>query len=83
MEQVKEFVERLRELNGEEIRSVVFPPGVDEYMRDRVLAGDVETVAFMHRLAWIFGMQTGQAAAVAQAEREAATATPKARRIEA
>ena len=79
MEQVKDFVDRLREMNGDEIRSVVFPPGVDEYMKDRVLAGDVETVAFMHRLAWIFGMQTGQAAAQAQAE---SISTPQ-RRIEA
>jgi len=80
MEQVKDFVDRLREMNGDEIRSVVFPPGVDEYMKDRVLAGDVETVAFMHRLAWIFGMQTGQAAA--QVQSKSTSATPQ-RRIEA
>lgn len=79
MEEVKAFIDRLRETNGMEISGVVFPPGVDEYMKDRVLAGDFETVSFMHRLAWIFGMQTGQAAAEAQRE---AAAPPK-RRIEA
>jgi hypothetical protein len=66
MEEVRAFIERMKQMHGDEVRSVQFPDGVDEFMRDRVLAGDLETVAFMHRLAWIFGMQTGQAAAMAQ-----------------
>jgi hypothetical protein len=62
-EEVKTFIERMKEVNGTEVRNVPFPPGVDEYMRDRVLAGDIETVSFMHRLAWMFGVQVGQASA--------------------
>jgi hypothetical protein len=81
MDEVKAFIERMKEMHGDEVRGVTFPDGVDEFMRDRVMAGDLETVAFMHRLAWIFGMQTGQAALLAQQEREA-EAIPK-RRIEA
>jgi hypothetical protein len=81
MDEVKAFIERMKQLHGDEVRGVQFPEGVDEYMRDRVLAGDLETVSFMHRLAWIFGMQTGQAALLAQQEREAEA--PVKKRIEA
>ncbi len=77
-EEVKAFIERMKELNGEEVRNVQFPPGVDDYMRDRVLAGDVETVSFMHRLAWMFGVQVGQASAQFQQQ----IPTPK-RKVEA
>jgi hypothetical protein len=62
-EEIKAFIERMKESNGAEVQGVQFPPGVDEYMRDRVLAGDIETVSFMHRLAWVFGVQVGQASA--------------------
>ncbi|MFN3265313.1 MAG: hypothetical protein ACK41E_00575 [Deinococcales bacterium] len=64
--EVRAFVERMKQLNGDEVRSVQFPVGVDAYMRERVLAGDVETVSFMHRLAWMFGVQVGQAASQMQ-----------------
>ena len=60
--EVRAFIERMKQHNLEEVKSVQFPVGVDAYMRDRVLAGDVETVSFMHRLAWMFGVQVGQAA---------------------
>jgi hypothetical protein len=49
--EVRAFIERMKQHNLEEVKSVQFPVGVDAYMRDRVLAGDVETVSFMHRLA--------------------------------
>jgi hypothetical protein len=76
--EVRAFVERMKQLNGEEIRGVQFPVGVDAYMRDRVLAGDFETVSFMHRLAWMFGVQVGQAASQMQQQ-----PSPNKKRIEA
>jgi erythromycin esterase-like protein len=76
--EVRAFVERMKQHNGEEIRGVQFPVGVDAYMRDRVLAGDFETVSFMHRLAWMFGVQVGQAAAQMQQQ-----PNPSKKRIEA
>jgi erythromycin esterase-like protein len=76
--EVRAFIERMKEHNGEEIRGVQFPVGVDAYMRDRVLAGDIETVSFMHRLAWMFGVQVGQAASQMQQQ-----PNPSKKRIEA
>ena len=64
--EVRAFIERMKQHNGEEVKGVQFPTGVDAYMRDRVLAGDYETVSFMHRLAWMFGVQVGQAASQMQ-----------------
>jgi hypothetical protein len=64
--EVRAFIERMKQHNLEEVKSVQFPVGVDAYMRDRVLAGDFETVSFMHRLAWMFGVQVGQAASQIQ-----------------
>jgi hypothetical protein len=77
--EVRAFVERMKQLNGEEIRGVQFPLGVDAYMRDRVQAGDFETVSFMHRLAWMFGVQVGQAASQMQQQQP----SPNKKRIEA
>jgi hypothetical protein len=77
--EVRAFIERMKHHNGEEIRGVPFPVGVDAYMRDRVLAGDVETVSFMHRLAWMFGVQVGQAASQMQQQQP----SPGKKRIEA
>lgn len=55
--EVRAFIERMKQLNGDEVRGVQFPLGVDAYMRERVLAGDFETVSFMHRLACRWGKQ--------------------------
>ncbi|MEY4530055.1 MAG: hypothetical protein RLZZ156_776 [Deinococcota bacterium] len=77
--EVRAFIERMKQHNLEEVKSVQFPVGVDAYMRDRVLAGDVETVSFMHRLAWMFGVQVGQAASQLGQQGN----TPSKKRVEA
>ena len=51
-----------------------------DYLRDRIKLGDLETVIFMQKLAWVFGVQTGQAAA-AQAQGQGVAMNTK--RIEA
>jgi hypothetical protein len=78
--EVRAFIERMKQHNGEEVRSVQFPVGVDAYMQERVLAGDFETVSFMHRLAWMFGVQVGQAATQIQQQ---SGSTPTKKRVEA
>jgi hypothetical protein len=60
---VEEFVRQMKEQHGESLRDMPLPEGVEDYLRDRIKLGDLETVIFMQKLAWVFGVQTGQAAA--------------------
>jgi hypothetical protein len=77
---VEEFVRQMKEQHGESLKDMPLPEGVEDYLRDRIKLGDLETVIFMQKLAWVFGVQTGQAAA-AQAHGQGVTANTK--RIEA
>jgi hypothetical protein len=63
---VEEFVRQMKEQHGESLKDMPLPEGVEDYLRDRIKLGDLETVIFMQKLAWVFGVQTGQAAAQAQ-----------------
>jgi hypothetical protein len=63
---VEEFVRQMKEQHGESLRDMPLPEGVEDYLRDRIKLGDLETVIFMQKLAWVFGVQTGQAAAQSQ-----------------
>ena len=63
---VEEFVRQMKEQHGESLKDMPLPEGVEDYLRDRIKLGDLETVIFMQKLAWVFGVQTGQAAAQSQ-----------------
>jgi hypothetical protein len=63
---VEEFVRQMKQQHGESLKDMPLPEGVEDYLRDRIKLGDLETVIFMQKLAWVFGVQTGQAAAQAQ-----------------
>ena len=63
---VEEFVRQMKEQHGESLKGMPLPEGVEDYLRDRIKLGDLETVIFMQKLAWVFGVQTGQAAAQSQ-----------------
>jgi hypothetical protein len=63
---VEEFVRQMKEQHGESLKDMPLPEGVEDYLRDRIKLGDLETVIFMQKLAWVFGVQTGQAAAQLQ-----------------
>ena len=56
----------MKEQHGELLKDMPLPEGVEDYLRDRIKLGDLETVIFMQKLAWVFGVQTGQAAAQSQ-----------------
>jgi hypothetical protein len=63
---VEEFVRQMKEQHGDSLKDMPLPEGVEDYLRDRIKLGDLETVIFMQKLAWVFGVQTGQAAAQSQ-----------------
>jgi hypothetical protein len=63
---VEEFIRQMKEQHGESLKDMPLPEGVEDYLRDRIKLGDLETVIFMQKLAWVFGVQTGQAAAQSQ-----------------
>ena len=76
----KEVIEQMKTQHAQNLKEMPLPPGAEEYLRSRIALGDVETVTFMVKLAWVFGAQAGQAA-VMQAQQ--VEAQPQKRRIEA
>jgi hypothetical protein len=62
---------QMRAQYEESLREMPLPPGAEEHLRERVAAGDSETLLFMLKLAWVFGAQNGYASAQA-AQRQAA-----------
>jgi hypothetical protein len=56
------FLREMRENHAEEIDSVTLPEGTAEYVRQKMEAGDVDTLMFMLRLGYLMGLQTGFAA---------------------
>jgi hypothetical protein len=49
---VEEFVRQMKEQHGESLKDMPLPEGVEDYLRDRIKLGDLETVIFMQKLAW-------------------------------
>ena len=63
LEAIEAFLQEMRERHQEEIDSVMLPEGVDEYVGQRIAAGDSETILFMLRLGYLMGLNTGYAIA--------------------
>lgn len=61
-EAIAEFVERMKEQQKDQIQAMELPAGTDEYVLERMQAGDQETLMFMLKLGYIMGLQTGYAA---------------------
>lgn len=59
---VAAFIEQMREQHEREIDGVQLPEGALEYVRERVEAGDEDTILFMLKLGYLMGLQTGFAA---------------------
>ena len=76
----KDVIEQMKTQHAQNLKEMPLPPGAEEYLRSSIALGDVDTVTFMVKLAWVFGAQAGQAA-VMQAQQVAAQ--PQKRRIEA
>lgn len=62
-EQIEQFIKQMQDQNGDEVNKLELPPGTLEYLQERMITGDSETLMFMLKLAWIMGLQTGFAAA--------------------
>ena len=63
---VEQFIEQMKAQHGESLKDMPMPPGIEDYIRERVKLGDFETVVFMQKLAWVFGVQAGQASVLQQ-----------------
>lgn len=59
---IEAFLQEMRENHKDEIDSVSLPDGTADYVRQKMEAGDVDTLLFMLRLGYLMGLQTGFAA---------------------
>ncbi len=75
-----EIMKQLKAQHAENLQQMPLPPGVEDFLKAKILEQDVETVTFMLKLAWVFGAQAGQQA-VAQAQ--VLETQPRKKRIEA
>jgi hypothetical protein len=60
----EQIIEQMKAQHADQLKDMPLPPGAEDYLRGRVALGDAETVAFMVKLAWIYGAQAGQAAII-------------------
>jgi hypothetical protein len=56
------FIQEMKARHSQEIDSVALPAGTQEYVAERMAAGDTETLLFMLKLGYVMGLQTGFAA---------------------
>ena len=61
-EDVAAFLAEMRSRHHDQIDEIEFPEGTDEYVAERLAAGDVDTIVFMMKLGYLMGLQTGFAA---------------------
>ncbi len=61
-EDIALFVARMKEQQKDQIQAMELPDGTEEYVRECIETGDIETLVFMLKLGYIMGLQTGYAA---------------------
>jgi len=61
-ELIAAFIRQVRQRHGAEIDAINIPEGVEAFMRERLEAGDLDTLVFMLKLSHMMGLQTGYAA---------------------
>ncbi|ADI13378.1 hypothetical protein [Truepera radiovictrix] len=61
-ELIESFLQGMRERHAEEIEAIELPEGTEAYLENRIQAGDVATLTFMIKLAYLMGLHTGYAA---------------------
>lgn len=64
---IEAFLNEMRTRYADEVGSMTLPDGTEDYVRERVAAGDHETLLFMLKLGYLMGLQTGFAAGQAGA----------------
>jgi hypothetical protein len=55
------FIRQMKDNHAKEVASIDLPPGMNEYVEERIREGDLETILFMMKLGYIMGLQTGVA----------------------
>jgi hypothetical protein len=71
---IAKFIEQMRENHASDVNAIDLPPGMNEYVTERIEQGDSETLLFMLKLGYIMGLQTGVAAS--QTGQQAPSKTP-------
>jgi hypothetical protein len=61
-EAIAEFLTTMRERHESEIEAIELPEGTEAYVRERMGAGDDQTLQFMLKLSYLMGLHTGFAA---------------------
>jgi hypothetical protein len=60
-EAIAVFIRQMKENHAQEVAAIDLPPGMNEYVEERIREGDLETILFMMKLGYIMGLQTGVA----------------------
>ncbi len=55
------FIRQMKDNHAKEVAAIDLPPGMNEYVEERIREGDLETIIFMMKLGYIMGLQTGVA----------------------
>ncbi len=75
---IEGFLATMRERHASEIEAIELPEGTEDYLRERMGAGDEETLHFMLKLSYLMGLHTGFAA-----QQEGSTTRPSPGPLEA
>lgn len=59
LDEIRKFLETMRERHQEQIDNVELPEGTREYLQSLVDAGDTEKLMFVLKLSYLMGLQTG------------------------
>lgn len=60
-EAIAMFIRQMKENHAGDVAAIDLPPGMNEYVAERIREGDLETILFMLKLGYIMGLQTGVA----------------------
>lgn len=59
---IEAFLAQMREQHQDEIDAIELPEGTEDYLREKMAAGDSDTLSFMLKLSYLMGLHTGLAA---------------------
>lgn len=59
---IEAFLAQMRERHQGEIEAIELPEGTEDYLQEKIAAGDSETLSFMLKLSYLMGLHTGLAA---------------------
>ena len=65
-DRIAAFIQEMRERHSNDVGNIDLPDGTDEYVAERIAAGDLDTLMFMLKLGYLMGLQTGFAARQAE-----------------